>query len=52
MNASAPWKVFAASVRGATHVRKQLPNQDACHFDVGTDGAPPIFVAVSDGHGS
>ena len=52
MKASAPWKVFAASVRGATHVRKQLPNQDACLFDVGTDGAPPIFVAVSDGHGS
>lgn len=52
MNASAPWKVFAASVRGATHVRKQLPNQDACLFDVGTDGAPPIIVAVSDGHGS
>ena len=52
MNAPAPWKVFSASVRGATHVRKQIPNQDACHFDVGTDGAPPIFVAVSDGHGS
>lgn len=52
MSASVPWKVFAASVQGAAHVRKQLPNQDACLFDVGTDGAPPIFVAVSDGHGS
>ena len=52
MNALAPWKVFAASVRGATHVRKQLPNQDACLFDAETVSAPPIFVAVSDGHGS
>jgi serine/threonine protein phosphatase PrpC len=52
MSGSAPWKVFAASVRGATHVRKQLPNQDACLFEVGTDGTPPLFVAVSDGHGS
>jgi serine/threonine protein phosphatase PrpC len=52
MSALARWKVFAASVRGATHVRQQLPNQDACLFEVGTDGAPPLFVAVSDGHGS
>ena len=52
MSASARWKVFAASVRGATHVRQQLPNQDACLFEVAADGAPPLFVAVSDGHGS
>jgi len=52
MIVSSPWKVIAASVRGTTHVRKQIPNQDAFAFDVGPDGAPPVFIAVSDGHGS
>jgi serine/threonine protein phosphatase PrpC len=52
MKAPLPWKVFAASVRGATHVRKQLPNQDAFLFDGGNDSSPLLVVAVSDGHGS
>lgn len=49
---TARWKVFGASVRGATHIRRQLPNQDAWNNDVRSDGAPPVIVAVSDGHGS
>lgn len=50
--AAARWKVFGASVCGATHIRRQLPNQDAWYGDVRSDGTPPVIVAVSDGHGS
>ena len=52
MIVSAPWKVIADSVRGTSHVRKQIPNQDAVVFDVADNGTMPVFVAVSDGHGS
>jgi serine/threonine protein phosphatase PrpC len=39
-------------VRGASHRRSGLPNQDAIKFHAGTDGTPPAVLAVSDGHGS
>ncbi len=50
--ATARWHVFGASVCGATHIRRQLPNQDAWLCDLHSDGTPPVIVAVSDGHGS
>ena len=46
------WSVIGQSVRGASHLRSGLPNQDAIKFHAGTDGAPPAVLAVSDGHGS
>ena len=46
------WRTIAASVKGASHQRSDLPNQDAyvefCHRGP-TDFS---FVAVSDGHGA
>ncbi|MFO1003717.1 MAG: protein phosphatase 2C domain-containing protein [Planctomycetaceae bacterium] len=42
------WKIIVDSVRGPTHVRTGLPNQDDFDYASG----PPITIAVSDGHGS
>jgi serine/threonine protein phosphatase PrpC len=46
------WRVIGKSVRGASHVRSGLPNQDAIRWlpESGTDS--PLILAVSDGHGS
>lgn len=51
MSADAPgrWSILSASVRGATHVRSGLPNQDAVRAETIVGGA---ILAVSDGHGS
>lgn len=44
------WHVISASVRGASHIRNGLPNQDAIRWH--SDSGLPIIMAVSDGHGS
>ena len=56
---AAPWIVFGSSVRGASHKRAGLPNQDAIHANPRIDVAPgiataepPLILAISDGHGS
>jgi hypothetical protein len=56
---AAPWIVLGSSVRGASHKRAGLPNQDAIHADPRIDVAsriaaaePPLILAISDGHGS
>jgi serine/threonine protein phosphatase PrpC len=41
------WRVLTESVRGASHHRNGLPNQDAVAF-----AQNPLVVAVADGHGS
>jgi len=46
------WRVIGQSVRGASHVRSKLPNQDAIQWYPESGGGPPLIVAVSDGHGS
>ncbi len=46
------WSVIGQSVRGASHLRSGLPNQDAIRFHAGIDGEPPVLLAISDGHGS
>jgi serine/threonine protein phosphatase PrpC len=46
------WSVIGQSVRGASHLRSGLPNQDAIKYHAGTDGEPPVLLAISDGHGS
>lgn len=43
------WKVAHACVRGSSHVRSGLPNQDAVQCVVSSPGM--AVVAVSDGHG-
>lgn len=44
-------RVLAASVRGPTHRRDGLPNQDAMGW-WGPDGRGRVVAAVADGHGS
>jgi len=47
------WQCFGKSVQGVSHVRANLPNQDAiAWFPEGesSSGSTPIIVAVSDGH--
>lgn len=47
------WKVISASVRGSSHQRSGLPNQDAVDSSLPGKGEPAAAViAVSDGHGS
>jgi serine/threonine protein phosphatase PrpC len=46
------WRVLGASVRGDTHRRANLPNQDAIHWQQAGDGGLPLVLALSDGHGS
>jgi serine/threonine protein phosphatase PrpC len=41
------WKVLGESVRGASHIRNDLPNQDAIKIC-----EHPLILAVADGHGS
>ena len=44
------WHVVTASVRGASHVRAHLPNQDAVHWTANRSRL--TVMAVADGHGS
>src|SRR5580692_7742046 len=47
------WKVAHACIRGSSHQRSGLPNQDAvqCTVTPGAQGSVAVAV-VSDGHGS
>lgn len=49
---SSGWRVIGASVRGASHVRADQPNQDALRWLPASGQGLPLMVAVSDGHGS
>ena len=46
------WHVIGQSVRGASHVRADLPNQDAISWRPSSRSGPPLVLVVSDGHGS
>ena len=46
------WRVTGQSVRGASHVRTGLPNQDAIRWLPESGTGLPLVLAVSDGHGS
>jgi serine/threonine protein phosphatase PrpC len=57
--AAGSWVIVGSSVQGASHKRVGLPNQDAIftlpRIDVAPAAvvaAPPVILAVSDGHGS
>ena len=46
------WHVMGHSVRGASHARSGLPNQDAIGWVEDADCAGGVLLAVADGHGS
>jgi serine/threonine protein phosphatase PrpC len=46
------WRVIGSSVRGASHTRTGLPNQDAAGWLQKAGSSRALIVAVSDGHGS
>jgi len=50
------WLCIGKSVQGSSHLKSQLPNQDAIDWILGTlpqdHEGPPVILAVSDGHGS
>ncbi len=48
---SPEWQVIGETVRGASHLRTGLPNQDALKYHQ-VDSERPLIVALSDGHGS
>jgi len=48
----AEWRVLGKSVRGASHVRTGLPNQDAIGWLPESGSGPPLLLAIADGHGS
>ncbi len=49
---SVEWRVAGRSVRGATHERNGLPNQDAIHWLPASGRGSSAVLAVADGHGS
>lgn len=46
------WEIIGGSVRGASHVRNGLPNQDAVLWYPEDGKGDTVIVAVADGHGS
>ncbi|WP_347990345.1 PP2C family serine/threonine-protein phosphatase [Methylomonas sp. AM2-LC] len=46
------WHILAESVLGASHIRSNLPNQDAVAYYQPVEGELPLIVAVADGHGN
>ena len=46
------WRVFGATVRGASHIRTGMPNQDAIQWTGDGGSGTAMALAVSDGHGS
>lgn len=50
-NTDPRWRVISASVRGASHVRANKPNQDAYFADPERGEAETIRAFVADGHG-
>lgn len=49
---AARWRVVGQSVRGASHERSGLPNQDAIGWLPESGVGLPLILAVADGHGS
>jgi len=46
------WQVVGQSIRGASHERSGMPNQDAIGWLPGSGTGPSLVLAVADGHGS
>ncbi len=52
MSVMPKWEVIGATVRGASHVRSNLQNQDAVRVELTGGERLPALLVVSDGHGS
>lgn len=52
MTSGRVWRAIGASVRGATHIRRNLPNQDALRWTPESGTAAEMTAAIADGHGS
>lgn len=52
MSQASDWRVIGATVRGASHERAGLPNQDAILWWPDQRQGPPLILVISDGHGS
>jgi len=46
------WRIIGKTVRGASHIRSNLPNQDAIHWSPESGIGSSVIMAISDGHGS
>lgn len=46
------WQVIGKSIRGCSHVRAGLPNQDAIGWNPESGFGSRLILALSDGHGS
>jgi serine/threonine protein phosphatase PrpC len=46
------WEVIGESVRGASHCRSGMANQDDINWHPGQGESDTVMIAVSDGHGS
>jgi serine/threonine protein phosphatase PrpC len=49
---SIQWQVVGQTVRGATHERNGLLNQDAIYWLPSEGRGPSVVLAAADGHGS
>lgn len=50
--ALARWRIVGHSECGESHKRSDVPNQDSWGQEVASEGALPVVLALSDGHGS
>ncbi len=48
----ATWRAIGSTVRGASHIRADMPNQDAITWLPASGAGQRMILAVSDGHGS
>jgi len=48
---TSPWQVIGQSVRGASHERSGMPNQDAISWLPESGAGASLVLAVADGHG-
>src|SRR6266540_3539342 len=46
------WRFVGCSVRGASHRRGSLPNQDAIAWAPASGVGSPLLLGVADGHGA
>jgi Protein phosphatase 2C len=52
MDALPIWRAIGKTVRGASHILTNLPNQDAINWWIGSPEGVPLIMSISDGHGS
>lgn len=51
-SSAGPWRVIGCTVRGASHVRTSLENQDAIGWIPADGTGSRVVLSVADGHGS